>query len=435
MRENSPSIRKIMSKNKSGFSLLTLTCLVIGNMIGAGVFTTSGFALADLGTPHRVMLGWLIGGLIALCGALSYGGLARRMTESGGEYLFLSRFIHPAVGFLAGWVSLLAGFTGAIAFAALAFESYLPARPAWLPAGSVAMLAVLVFTALHAFQINLGAVSQNFIVIVKLVMLVVFLLFAVRAPMATGSAAPVSEFSITALAGSLVWISLSYSGFNAAVYVAGEAREAVTNVPRALWLGTLITMGFYLALNAIFMYWPAQSVVAGQEDVAAVAATSIGGVWLASFVRAIIALALCTSISAMLMAGPRVYAQMAADGVLPGFFRFQGAVPRAAIFLQAGLVILVIAFSNLKGLLSYLGLTLSLCAALTVASLFVLRRRGEDKFVVTGYPFTPAIYVGATLLFAVLAVRRNPWEIAGTVVTVLSGLPVYFLMRRQAARK
>ena len=423
-----------MSNNKSGFSLLTLTCLVIGNMIGAGVFTTSGFALADLGTPHRVMLGWLIGGIIALCGALSYGGLARRMAESGGEYLFLSRFIHPAVGFLAGWVSLLAGFTGAIAFAALAFESYIPARPAWLPAGGLAILAVLVFTALHAFQINLGAVSQNLIVIIKLVLLAVFLFFAVRAPMAGGSAAPASEFSITALAGSLVWISLSYSGFNAAVYVAGEARDAVTTVPRALWLGTLITMAFYLALNAIFMYWPASNVVAGQEDVAAVAAQSIGGVWLASFVRAIIALALCTSISAMLMAGPRVYAQMAADGLLPGFFRFQGAVPRAAIFLQAGLVILVIAFSNLKGLLSYLGFTLSLCAALTVASLFVLRRRGE-KIVATGYPFTPAIYVGATLLFAALAVRRNPWEIMGTAVTILSGLPVYFLMRRQAKGK
>jgi APA family basic amino acid/polyamine antiporter len=422
-----------MQNNKSGFSLLTLTCLVIGNMIGAGVFTTSGFALADLGTPHRVMLGWLVGGVIALCGALSYGGLARRMAESGGEYLFLSRLIHPLVGFLAGWVSLLAGFTGAIAFAALALESYLPMRPTWLPAGSVAILSVLLFTALHAFRLNVGAVSQNLIVIVKLCLLVLFVFFAVRAPMAGADDLAASPFSITAFAGSLVWISLSYSGFNAAVYVAGEAQNASVTVPRALWLGTLITMIFYLALNAIFVYWPAQSVVAGQEDVAAVAAQAIGGVWLASFVRAIIALALCTSVSAMLMAGPRVYAQMAADGVLPRVFRFQGEVPRAAIYLQAALTILVIAFSNLKGLLTYLGLTLSLSAALTVVSLFVLRRREEKQIVVTGYPFTPALYVGATLLFALLAVRRNPWEVAGTVATIVSGLVVYFLMRRNAA--
>lgn len=419
-----------MKNNKAGLSLLTLTCLVIGNMLGAGVFTTSGFALADLGSPHRVMLGWLLGGVIALCGALSYGGLARRLAESGGEYLFLSRLIHPLVGFLAGWVSLLAGFTGAIAFAALAFESYLPARPAWLPAGSVAILAVLLFTSLHAFRLSLGAVSQNFIVIVKLLLLVVFLVFAAQAPMAAAVAVPTTPFSLGALAGSLVWISLSYSGFNAAVYVAGEARDAAVNVPRAMWLGTVITMGFYLALNAIFVYWPAMNVVAGQEDVAAVAAQSLGGTWLASFVRAIIALALCTSISAMLMAGPRVYAKMAADGVLPRFFVFQGEVPRAAIFLQAGLTILVISFSNLKGLLSYLGLTLSLCAALTVASLVVLRRRTGEQVVVTGYPFTPAIYVGATLLFAFLAVRRNPWEVVGTAATVLSGVLVYFLMPR-----
>jgi fructoselysine transporter len=419
-----------MSKDKTGFSLLTLTCLVIGNMIGAGVFTTSGFALADLGSPHWVMLGWLIGGVIALCGALSYGGLARRMAESGGEYLFLSRLIHPLVGFLAGWVSLLAGFTGAIAFAALAFESYLPARPVWLPAGSLAILAVLIFTLLHAFRLQLGAVSQNLIVIVKLILLGLFLLFAARAPATAFSATIATPFSLTALAGSLVWISLSYSGFNAAVYVAGEAQDAAVTVPRALWLGTVITMGFYLALNAVFVYWPAYSVVAGQEDVAAVAAQSIGGIWLASLVRAIIALALCTSISAMLMAGPRVYARMAEDGVLPRIFRFHGTVPRAAIFLQAALVVLVILFSNLKGLLTYLGFTLSLSTALTVASLFVLRRREGEKVNVTGYPFTPAIYVGATLLFAVLAVRRNPWEVAGSAITVFSGFVVYLFMRR-----
>jgi amino acid transporter len=420
----------IMSKEKTGFSLLTLTCLVIGNMIGAGVFTTSGFALADLGSPHWVMLGWLIGGLIALCGALSYGGLARWMAESGGEYLFLSRLIHPLVGFLAGWVSLLAGFTGAIAFAALAFESYLPARPVWLPSGSVAILAVVIFTLLHGFRLQLGAVSQNLIVIVKLILLGLFLLFAVRSPAAAFSHTIATPFSLTALAGSLVWISLSYSGFNAAVYVAGEAQNSAVTVPRALWLGTFITMGFYLALNAVFVYWPAYSVVAGQEDVAAVAAQSIGGIWLASLVRVIIALALCTSISAMLMAGPRVYARMAEDGVLPRIFRFHGTVPRAAIFLQAGLVVLVILFSNLKGLLTYLGFTLSLSTALTVASLFVLRWREGEKVKVTGYPFTPAIYVGATLLFAMLAVRRNPWEVAGSAITVVSGFVVYIFMRR-----
>jgi APA family basic amino acid/polyamine antiporter len=418
--------------NKDRFGLPTLTALVIGNMIGAGVFTTSGFALADLGSPHWVLLGWLVGGGIALCGALSYGGLARYFAESGGEYLFLARVIHPAVGFLAGWVSLLAGFTGAIAFAALAFESYLAYLfPAWWPAGSIAMGTILVFTMLHSVQVSLGAISQNFIVALKLLLLAVFLFFAARGQ-ATNAGPPLtSAFSLAAFAGSLVWISLSYSGFNAAIYIASEAREPTQTVPRAMWLGTIITMAFYLALNAVFVYLPPVQAVAGKEDVAAVAAQSIGGDGLALFVRAIIALALITSMSAMMMAGPRVYARMADDGIFPRLFQFRGDSPRAAIWLQAVLVMLVILLSSVKGLLTYLGFTLSLCAALTVTSLFVLRRREGAAVVVTGYPFTPAIYVGATLLFAALAVQRNPWEVLGALLTITSGLAVYYFTRRK----
>ncbi len=418
-----------MSEKKLG--LLSLTSLVIGNMIGAGVFTTSGFALADLGSPHWVMLGWLVGGVIALCGALSYGGLVRHLTESGGEYLFLSRVIHPLVGFLAGWISLLAGFTGATALAAVAFETYVAdSRPAWMPAGSIAIAAVVLCALLHGLRVSLGAASQNFIVILKLCLLVVFLFIAARGSL-SATLPPLREpFSLLAFAGSLVWISLSYSGFNAAVYVAGEAREAADLVPRAMWLGTLITMFFYLTLNAVFVYLPPLNVVTGQPDVAAAAAQALGGPWLVSFVRIIIALALCTSISAMMMAGPRVYARMADDGLFPQWLRFKGEVPRAAIALQAALVVLVISFSSLKGLLTYLGLTLSLCTALTIGTLFVLQRRAGERVKVAGYPFTPALYIVAVLCFALLSLRRNPWEMAGTAATVLSGLVVYALMKQ-----
>ena len=122
-------------------------------MIGAGVFTTSGFSFADLGSRQYVLLAWALGGGVAICGAISYGQLAQRITESGGEYLFLSRMLHPAIGFMAGWVSLLAGFTGAIAFAATAFESYaLPdsIRPAWYVSGSAGVLTIVVFGLLHS---------------------------------------------------------------------------------------------------------------------------------------------------------------------------------------------------------------------------------------------------------------------------------------------
>jgi amino acid transporter len=204
--------------------LASLVSLVVANMIGAGVFTTSGFALADLGSPNRVMAAWAVGGIIALCGAVSYGGLVRHVTESGGEYLFLSRLVHPVAGFIAGWVSLLAGFTGAIAFAALAFETYLlPVPPPWLPPGGLAVAVVVAGALLHGFRVGPGALAQNIVVAIKTLLIVLFLGAALwLAPAAAGrDTAPLAaNFDLPAFAGSLVWISLSYSGFNAAVYVA-----------------------------------------------------------------------------------------------------------------------------------------------------------------------------------------------------------------------
>ena len=177
------------------------------------------------------MAAWVVGGVIALCGALSYGGLVRHITDSGGEYLFLSRLIHPLAGFIAGWVSLLAGFTGAIAFAARAFETYaFPTRPDWLPNGVAAAGMVLMAALLHGFKVQTGAIAQNIVVFLKVTLLIGFLGVAAAIALSQGMAAPPpnpTPFSLAAFAGSLVWISLSYSGFNAAVYVAGEDRKSV----------------------------------------------------------------------------------------------------------------------------------------------------------------------------------------------------------------
>ena len=390
-----------------GLGVTTLTCLVVANMIGAGIFTTSGFALADLGTPGRVMLAWLIGGCVAICGALSYGALARRLTESGGEYLFLSRAIHPLVGFVAGWVSLIAGFTGAIAFAAMAFESYvLPndVRPDWLPADALAVLAVICAGAAHGWRLRVGAIGQNLAVVFKLLLIGVLIAYAVtklptHAWQVTGTSGPTVSpppFSIAAFGMTLMWISLSYSGFNAAVYVAGEARDAEYTVPRSMLIGTLVVTGIYLVLNAIFVYAAPADAIAGQQDVARRAALALGGEPLALTVRAIVAIALLTSVSSMIMAGPRVYAKMSADGLFPELFQIRDEVPVAAIALQTVLSIAVILVAGLPAMLSFLGFTLSVSAALTVASLFVLRHReGAERVPIPAYPFVPCLFVGA----------------------------------------
>lgn len=423
----------------NSISQASLVGLVIANMIGAGVFTTSGFAMGDLGSPWRVLAAWLVGGGLALCGARSYGMLARHIPVSGGEYLFLSRNIHPLAGFIAGWISLLAGFTAPIALAAITLEAYtLPASMSDGPLkNSVASAAILIAALCHGFQARHGTLLQNAAVTIKLILIAGFLGAALYHGSshpwlgfsAPGGAMPgLIPFSITAFATTLMWVSFSYSGFNAAVYVASEAEQARTRVPAAMVLACLLVMFIYLALNAVFVLAPPPQAIAQQKDVAAITAAFIGGNGLALIVRAIIIIALFTSVSAMMMAGPRVYARMAEDGLMPGILRYTRAAPGTAIAVQALLAVVVVWIAELRDLLSYLGITLSLSAAATVASLFVLAGRAPaDIKAQRGYPLIPAIYVGFTLLFVVIAAWRNPWEVVAALATIISGVIIYLL--------
>lgn len=415
--------------------------MVVANMIGAGVFTTSGFALADLGDRQFVMLAWGIGGLIAICGAVSYGQLAQRISESGGEYLFLSRLLHPAIGFIAGWVSLLAGFTGAIAFAAVAFESYaIPetVRPDWMRPGTLGIASIVLFGALHSAVLKTGLGTQNFIVVFKLILLSGFIAFAFLKFPAGWDGMQVQtdavDFSIYTFASTLVWISLSFSGFNAAVYVTGEVENPKQNVPRAMLLGTTLVAFIYGALNFIFVMGADPDAIRAARDVGAVASEAIGGDFLSVFVRVIISVAMLSSVSAMIVAGPRVYAQMASDGVFPRFFgateRNQFSVPVAAIWLQVVLASVVVCFSTIRVLLDYLGFTLSVSAALTVACVFWSPRTGDNRLTRPIYFSVALLYVLATIGLAVLAVIARPQQLLGFVITIVSGLFVYFLLAR-----
>ncbi|MDA1005731.1 MAG: amino acid permease [Verrucomicrobia bacterium] len=410
------------------FGFWTLTFLVIANMIGAGVFTTSGFTLAALGDPRMVLLAWLIGGVIALSGAISYGQLVCRIPVSGGEYVFLSQAAHPFAGFVAGWVSLLAGFSGAIAFAAVTLEAYLPSP---LPPKSLALLVVLLGVLAHGLNRKAGTIAQNSAVLLKLVLLLAFVGVSAWAFLSgkwegARSAPDAATESLPLLFGqALVWISLSYSGFNAGVYVAGEATSART-VARAMVVGTAVVTGIYLLLNAVFVLGPPAALVTGQADIAAVAAEWVGGEPFARLVRLVIALALFTSVLSMMMAGPRVYSRMAEDGLLPGVLVIRPGRTWPPVVLQAALAIVLILIGTVQSLLGYLGLTLSLCAAASVACLLW----GKRDVRVRGWAIlAPAVFVSATLLSAVLLVLRDPWQALGTVITVVLGVGAYGLKR------
>ena len=409
-------------------------------MIGAGVFTTSGYSFSDLGDRQYVMLAWLIGSVIAICGAVSYGQLAQRITESGGEYLFLSRMMHPSVGFIAGWVSLLAGFTGAIAFAAKAFESYgIPEsiRPDWFQPGMAGIAAIVLFGLLHSIVLKIGLLTQNLVVAFKLVLLAAFVAIAFSYYPADWQGMRVETdvvpFSIYSLASTLVWISLSFSGFNAAVYITEEVDNPSKNVPRSLLIGTLFVSLLYLALNYVFVYGAAPEDVKAVADVAIAASRSIGGERLALLIRVIVAVALLSSVSSMVVAGPRVYVKMAEDGVLPKLFDASHAnrssVPVTAIWLQVVLASVVVYFWSLKSLLDYLGFTLSVSAAVTVACIFWTQRERDTSFQRLIFSGVAMIYVTATLLLAIMSAINRPQQLLGFAVTVVSGLILFYTVK------
>lgn len=427
------------------FGLTSAIALVIANMVGAGVFTTSGFSLGTVGNRHLVMAAWCVAGLIALCGALSYGGLARHITESGGEYLFLSRMVHPLAGFVAGWISLVVGFGGAIAFAAAAFAAYwqpqAPERHALIASGVVVFFALT-----NGLLQRVGVRLQNAIVAFKVAAIIGLVIVAARTAAGPGwpglnadLAFTEQSFSFGAFAGSLMWISLSYSGFNAAVYITAEVNQPEANVPRALWIGTAIVFVLYLILNAVFLYGPEPALITNQKDIAAIAAGSVGGELAERFVRIAVCLALAGSVSSMIIAGPRVFAKMADDGFFPALFGSTTQNMQPAIWAQAGVALVFIAVSSLQDLLTYLSLVLSVCAAVTVAALLGVARRSGQRPCVPGYPWIPLLYVLSTLVLAATSVQYHwsnrddsTWlKLTAALVTLGGGVIAYLFLRRK----
>ena len=427
-----------MTTDHPRHGLPTLVALVVAGMIGSGVFTTSGYALEALGSPGPVLAAWGVGGLVALAGAISYGGLVARRPQSGGEYLYLARAVHPFAGFLAGVVSFTGGFTGPIALAALTCEQYLPvALPSWVPPRAVATLVVVVCGAAHAAVGRFATRAGTAIVAVK--MLVILVLVAVGECVIAGrppvAATVASAPSAGAFAATVTWIMFSYIGFNQAVYVAAEAVDPVRTVPRALVVGTLLTTAAYLLLNDVFLRSAPYDVLAGRADVASRAALALAGPAFDTALRSLVALATFTSVAGMMMTGPRITTCMAEDGVFPRWCAGRDGL-RNSVILHTALATLLVHQATILGLLGYLGVTLSLVSALTVATLWLPAAPPRDDVESAPSPRAAAaarvaasVYIVATLGFIGLLVRHDPWQLLGTAVTFVAAGVIWLVMR------
>ncbi len=432
--------------------------LVISNVIGIGIFTTPGIIALLSPAPGPMMLAWLVGGLLAFAGAVSYAQLAALRPHAGGEYVYLRDAFGPLAGFLTGWMSFVAGFSGAIAAGAVGFASYLGRFQPWaaserallsLPLGFAhldvtprALVAVVLIVALSLIHIRgLGPVRlvQNTLAAISVFALLV--LIVAGFVFGTGSRAHFHEAagpvhpSMWLVA--LIPVMFTYSGWNAAAYVAEEVRDPVRNVPRALAGGTIVVILLYLLLNTLYLYAVPMSVMSGKPSAGDTAAEALFGARGADVLVPIILVALAAGISAMIIAGPRVYFAMARDGL---FFRQAGNVhghfhtPAWSIAAQGVWSVVLVLTGTFEQLLLYTGFAVVLFSAAATAALFILRNRPHPERVPRwGYPVAPALFILASLAMLVSSVIREPKPTLAGIVILIAGIPLFFWLRRRSA--
>jgi APA family basic amino acid/polyamine antiporter len=437
--------------------LFPATNIVVANMIGAGIFTTTGLLMAGLSNPLLMLALWVIGGLIALCGALSYGELGAAMPGAGGEYLFLSRLFHPVFGFLSGWVSFIVGFSAPIAASAMGFSEYfcraLPGIPAWLQSNGImdppatktalSVSVILIFTLIHYRGIKSGALIQNILTLLK-VTLIIFLLLAGFLSGNGDLNNFTSEGTISSgLAGwktiglSLMWIMFAYSGWNASTYLGAEIKNPLKTLPRSLILGTGIVILLYLGLNVLYVYGIKPDEMKGVISIGGLAMGKLFGPSAEMLFSLLIAFALFSSLSAFIIIGPRVYYSMAKDGL---FFKsvarihpkFQ--VPSNSIVLQ-GIIAIILALSGtFEQVLTYMGFALGVFPILTVIGVFKLRKVNRDAPRLPGFPITQILYISAGIMILVLSFLERPVESGIATITVLIGIPAYYLFKKNGTK-
>jgi APA family basic amino acid/polyamine antiporter len=420
------------SERRLGLS--SATALVVASMVGTGVFTTSGLLIADLGSAWLVLLVWVLGGLVALLGALCYGALARHIPESGGEYVFLSRTLHPALGYLAGWVSLLVGFAVPLGALAFAFGQYMSALDGVALASPrmTGTVIILVAASVHAVSVTTGARAQVIAVGIELVVIALFTGFGMGQLAHEGLHNVAAPGRVAGLGVALVIVSYSYQGWNAAVYIGGEVVEPGKNLPRALVLGTVLVTTLYLGLNAVFVLGAPASLLAGKVDVGRIAALVLGGPRLAKLVSALIAFVLAICVSSLAMAGPQVAARMAADGYLPRVLAVRpGRPPRVALLAQTLIALVALWTAAFASLLTYVGFTLSLMTAATVLGLVWQRHKRGPALEVPGWPWVPALFLVFVVGATAFTVAERPRESLVGLSTLAVGLLAYWLQKRK----
>ncbi len=426
-------------------------------MIGTGIFTALGFQVLGTGIPDpfTILVIWVLGGIISLCGATVYGEVATSINKSGGEYAFLSELYHPLLGFISGWISLIVGFSAAIASLSIAAgEYFLPLvssaeNPAVHFLGLeipftkiIAMIIIIVVVAVHINGVRIGGLFQNAMTFLKLGLILIFLmmplLFLGSYEASEVSFAPSEDswdmiFSLP-FAGALVWVMFAYSGWNASTYIVGSLENPRRNLPFSLIVGTLVVTLIYFLLNFVFMYVATFDELALQVDLGNVVAVKILGDNFGLIFSAIFSIALISGVSAMFIAGPRVAQEIGKDYKLfevLGKQSISGA-PKMALYVLMLISILMIYVLSFQELIEYIGVTLSIFSLLTVLGVFILRRRKNQADSVVkswGYPITPLVFAAFSIWMISYFVQMKPIIIVWFLLTIVPAIVIYYVTK------
>jgi basic amino acid/polyamine antiporter, APA family len=439
---------------KREIGIVSSVSIVVANIVGAGIFTTSGILAGLLPAARWVMACWFFGGVIAITGALCYSELATRMPQAGGEYVYLKRLYHPALGFLTGWTSFIVGFSAAIAASSMGFSEYFFSGfdDKFLAAGSTQLIVVkkltavtiiAAFTALHYRGVRAGTRVQNTLTVIKIVIVLGLATTGLllggnrELPAVSGEAA---KWHWTAVGTAMMLVMFAYSGWNASAYIAEELKNPKRTLPVSLIAGTGIVILLYVAVNLFIFrslpYEETKGVVAIMER----ASVGVFGDWMGRGLGILVSVALLSSLSAYIIIGPRVYFAMARDRL---FFRFASVVhpkyyvPGWSIVIQGALAAMMVLIGSFEQLLIYLGFALGIFPWMAVAGIFIARKRkiGEETAIhVPGYPVVPVFFLLITLTLMVIAFINRPFESTAAILTVLAGVPCYFLRNRFLSR-
>ena len=437
--------------------------VIVSNVIGGGILFTPPQVAASVPSAFLFLSTWLVGGLLAFAGATAYAELAALKPRAGGEYVYLREAYGPGLAFLTGWTSFIAGFSGAIATSAVVLAFYLgrffPAAGNDTPILSipilpgvvelsvssqaiVAVVAIFGMAWVHLRGVGPGTLVGNVLAVLKVSALVLFVAFGFS--FGAGDAANLTGSGPVGPTGwllALIPVMFTYSGWNAAAYVAEEIRDPGRNVPRALALGTGAVVVLYLLLNTLFLYVvPVTELATVSVSMLDFVADRLLGPTAGDVMAVVSIVSLLASISAMTLVGPRVYFAMARDGA---FFRRAAEVhpryrtPAVAIIAQAVWSSLLVLTAQADTLVNYTGFAIVLFSGVAVVALFVLRARHPDAerpFRAWGYPVGPAIYVVASAAILLNGLYNAPGPTGAGVLVIAAGIPLYVIFRRRSAR-